>query len=264
MIIINIHTCSSGCCSTSSIEFPYNCICNLIPGVIAEIIKRLTAKYPSISINREDPDKFFQNLQLSIWAAFEGDLINQFQQFILPHIPVAPTYQPPQNFKELIRQFKELIKNEQLKLPQNIYEYILITIADIVLIPYYMAMNECITSLTYHQFIIQFITQATESASFTDLECKTVFLKFFSLEHPIDGIYGPYFVNYIFRTYFTGLAQYKISIIGLDSLAAQPGGSARAKKVDNLVKATVPGIAPASGSIKKRKQQIKQKITKLN
>ena len=232
------------------------------PGVIVEIIKRLTAKYPSISINRGDPDKFFQNLQLSIWVAFEGELINQFQQFILPHIPVAPTYQPPQNFKELIRQFKELIKNEQPKLPQNTYEYILTMIADIVLIPYYMAMNECITSLTYHQYIIQFITQASESASFTDLECKTVFLKFFSLEHPIDGIYGPYFVNYIFRTYFTGLAQYKISIIGLHSLAAQPGGSAssaRAKKLDNLVKATVPGIASASGSIKKKETTNKTK-----
>ena len=239
------------------------------PGVIVEIIERLTAKYPSISINREDRDKFFQNLQLSIWVAFEGELINQFQQFILPHIPIAPTYQLPQNFKELIRQFKELIKNEQPKLPQNTYEYILIMIADIVLIPYYMAMNECITSLTYHQSIIQFITEASESvneasesASFTDLECKTVFLKFFSLEHPIDGIYGPYFVNYIFRTYFTGLAQYKISIIGLHSLAAQPGGSAssaRAKKLDNLVKATVPGIASASGSIKKKETTNKTK-----
>ena len=232
------------------------------PGVIDEIIERLTAKYPSISINRQDPDKFFQNLQLSIWAAFEGDLINQFQQFILPHIPVAPTYKLPKNFKELIRQFKELIKNEQPQLPQNTYEYILIMIADIVLIPYYMAMNECITSLTYHQSIIQFITEASESDSFTDLECKTVFLKFFSLEHPIDGIYGPYFVNYIFRTYFTGLAQYKISIIGLHSLAAQPGGSAslaRAKKLDNLGKATIPGIASASGSIKKKEPTNKTK-----
>mgnify|MGYP003335449634 FL=1 len=89
--------------------------------------------------------------------------------------------------------------------------------------------------------------------SFSSLVCKTFFARFFSLASD-HGIYGLYFVNYIIRTYFTGLAQFKIGIVSLGSLESQPGGSAKAEK--NIV---IKGFKDGPTGIKKKKEKDKLK-----